>query len=177
MKKILLTLAVAVSSIAASAQVYVGGEVGFWRDYDQNKTTFNLQPEVGYTLDEDWALGIALGYGYTYNDGAKTNAFTVAPYARYTFAKLGPVNLFLDGGFGFATYKVKGADDSNTGWEIGIKPGVSVNLTDKLSFVAHCGFLGYRDSDDDHPYKYFGNDGLGFDLSGNNLTFGLYYNF
>jgi len=177
MKKFLLTLVVATLSLTASAQVYVGGEVGFWRNYNSNQTTFSLAPEVGYTLSEDWAIGLSLDYDYLYNAGSKKNSFTVAPYARYTFAKFGPCNLFLDGGLGFATYKYKGASNSNTGWYVGIKPGVAVNLTEKLSFVAHVGFLGYRDSDDDHPYRAFGSDGFGFNVDGNNLTFGLYYNF
>lgn len=101
----------------------------------------------------------------------------VAPYARYTYAKLGSVNLFLDGGFGFETYKIKHngiTSDSQNAWEIGIKPGLSVNLTEKLSFIAHVGFFGYRDADDE---PVFGQNGLGFNLDGNALSFGLYYNF
>lgn len=36
MKKVFLTVALAAASLAASAQVYVGGEVGFWRNTDAN---------------------------------------------------------------------------------------------------------------------------------------------
>ena len=48
MKKLFLTLAVAFASLAANAQLYVGGEVGAWRNTDDNKTDFNLKPEIGY---------------------------------------------------------------------------------------------------------------------------------
>ena len=48
MKKLFLTLAVAFASLAANAQLYVGGEVGAWRNSDDNKTDFNLKPEIGY---------------------------------------------------------------------------------------------------------------------------------
>ncbi len=175
MKKILLTLTLAVASLAASAQVYLGGEVGFWRDYQDNQTTFSLAPEVGYNLSDKWALGIALGYQHVYTEGTKINAFTVNPYARWTYASFGPVNLFLDGGFDFGTYKVKDGGDAVNAWGIGVKPGLAVNLTEKLSFVAHVGFLGFRDADDELSSVY--NRGFGFDLDGNSLQFGLYYNF
>lgn len=184
MKKFLFTLAAAVITLTASAQVYLGGEVGLWRDYDGNETTFKILPEVGYNLSDKWAIGTVIGYSYGYENSLHknlteitTNAFVVTPYARYTYATLGPVNLFLDGGFGFATYKTETAGkdgDAQNAWEIGIKPGVAVNLTEKLSFVSHVGFLGWRDQDE---AEVFGDNGVGFDLSGNTITFGLYYNF
>ena len=156
MKKLFLTLVLAVATVAASAQVYVGGEVGLWRNSDANHTNFTLQPEVGYTLSKQWAID-------------------VSPYARYTFAKFGPVNLFADGGFGFYSVKPKNGS-SVSAWEVGVKPGLAVNLNKKLSFVAHVGFLGYRDSDDAIAGKLWEN-GFGFNLSGNSLQFGLNYNF
>ncbi len=179
MKKFLFTLAAAFVTLTASAQVYVGGEVGFWRNWADgaNRTTFKIVPEVGYNLSEDWAIGTQIGYSYVYNHGDKTNAFIVTPYARWTFAKFDAVSLFVDGGFDFYTYKTdkgRGSDDSKNAWGIGIKPGVKVDLTDKLSFVAHAGFFGYRDADGDTP---FGENGFGVDVDGNALQFGLYYNF
>lgn len=178
MKKILFTLATAFVALTASAQVYVGGEVAFWRNWvnGANETTVKLLPEVGYSLDEKWAIGTQIGWQYNYNDGVKCNAFVVAPYARYTFASFDAVSLFLDGGFEFGTYKYSGdvKGDSQNAWGIGIKPGVKVDLTSSLSFVAHVGFFGYRDADDN---EIFGNNGFGLDVNGNNLQFGLYYNF
>ena len=175
MKKILLVAVIAVMSLTASAQVYLGGSLGTWRNYDANTTSVTILPEVGYTLSDNWAIGTVIGWNYRYNAGQKYNGLTVAPYVRYTFLKLDNVNVFVDGGFGFYTGKEKGVDAKNE-WEVGLKPGVAVNLTDKLSFVTHVGFLGYRKADD-AALGVFGNDGFGFDLDGNALTFGLYYNF
>lgn len=182
MKKLFLTLVVALVSVAASAQLYVGGEVGYWRDYQANQTEFSIAPEVGYNLSDKWALGLSFGYVHNYvgdenhlTDGTKINAVTVNPYARFTYAKFGPVKLFLDGGFNVDAVKVKDADDSSIAWGIGVKPGVSVNLTEKVSFVAHVGFLGFQDADDDIASAY--KRGFGFDIDGNKLQFGLYYNF
>lgn len=192
MKKLFLAIVMAVAAFSAQAQIYVGGEAGFWRDYDNNKTSVKLYPEIGYNLDEKWSVGTKIGYEYDYGattgqviEGigttlkvkTKTHSFIIAPYARYIYAKFGPVNLFLDGGFSFFTYKeeIDGQkEDAKNAWEVGVKPGLSVNLTEKLSFVSHVGFLGWRDSDGS---KIWDKEGFGFDLSGNSLTFGLYYNF
>lgn len=176
MKKLFLTLVVALASVAASAQVYVGGEVGLWRNYDANATSFTVQPEIGYCLDNNWALGISIGYYHTYQDGSKVNAVGVNPYVRYTFAQFGPVSLFCDGGFAFATSKPKGGDSFDS-WQVGLKPGVNVTLNKRLSFVAHAGFLGWQDGEKGSTQNAFGDNGFGFNLSGNDLTFGLYYNF
>ena len=169
MKKLFLTFAFAVCALAMNAQFYYGGEAGAWRDYDANVTEFKIQPEVGYNLNEKWAVGLELGYQYNYDNGDKLNVFGLAPYARYTYAKFGNVNLFLDGGLSY--YASDAAGDPKS-FEIGLKAGLSVNLTDKLSFVTHYGFLGYRDTD-------FGwqKNGFGFDTDYQNLTFGLYMNF
>mgnify|MGYP005911981193 CR=1 FL=1 len=73
-------------------------------------------------------------------------------------------------------YKEDETDDSFNSWEVGIKPGLSIALNSKLNFITHFGFLGYRDTDEGSA-KSWGKDGLGFDFSGNNLTFGLNYHF
>ena len=179
MKKLVLAIALATVSLVSYAQVYVGGQASFWRDWidGANSTQVTIAPEAGYVLNDNWAIGTTFGYTYAYNSGAKLNGFKVTPYARYTFAKLGNVNLFVDGGVGFGTYKIEDAGDAQNSFEVGVKPGVAVNLTEKISFVAHVGFLGYRDADDAVSESILGKKGFGFDLDGNALSFGLYYNF
>ena len=68
--------------------------------------------------------------------------FTIAPYARYFFLNSDVVRLFADGGFGFSTSKTKGNDALNS-WNIGIKPGIAIKLSDHFCLVAKYGFLGY----------------------------------
>ena len=107
MKKLFLTLAVAAASLTASAQVYVGGEVGLWRNKDANHTNFTIKPYLGYKLSDKWDLGIGIGYEHDYENHVKKSSFDVDPYARWSYVKFGPVSLFLDMGFGVATYKEK----------------------------------------------------------------------
>ena len=187
MKKIFLTMALAIAGLTANAQVFVGGEVGFWRNWDGNHTEVSVRPEVGYVLSDKWAIGTGLDVVYNYYNGLKSTAVGVSPYARYTFTKFGPVSLFLDGGVAYYHIKNKyktalgDVEGDGNAFEVGIKPGLAVNITPKLSFVSHIGFLGYRDTDNDEvSSQYFspiGENGFGFDLSGKTLTFGLYYNF
>ncbi len=180
MKKILMTLAAVCVAATMNAQVYVGGNIGFaTSSYDGNSTTvWSLLPEIGYNLNEKWAVGTVIGYGEARvkAKGAsadKVKKFQVAPYARYTFVKWEKVNLFVDGTVGYQHENYGGVKTNTFG--IGFKPGVAVNLNDRLSFVAHVGFLGYENE------KVKGDDkstnSFGLNLNGNNLTFGMYYNF
>ena len=158
MKKMILTALVAVASLAANAQVWVGGEVGFSAtktSFDGNKegaaARFNFLPEIGYTL--------------------------INPYVRYKFAKTGDFTFFVDGGFSYtmihysntslATY-----DDNANQWALGFKPGISYSLTDKVSLVAHVGDLGYA------FYKWGDQKSNTFDMGiSNNISFGAYVSF
>lgn len=179
MKKIMMTLAALAVAATMNAQVYVGGGVGFsTASNDGNSTTsFKIIPEIGYNLDENLAVGISFGYAQneTKLNGVKTTnkEFEISPYLRYTFLKLDRVNVFFDGGLTYNHQDNAGTKINSFG--IGIKPGVAVNLNEKLSFVAHVGFLGYENDKvkgDDKSANTFG-----LDLSGNNLSFGVYYNF
>ena len=166
--------------MSVNAQVYVGGSLGInaWSSQknagDRSETTFTILPEVGYNLNDEWAVGTVIGYvsdKWTGVNGISESAFTFNPYARYTYLKAGKVSLFVDGGVDFTTA-------SKADWNelaIGLKPGLAVSLSDNISFVSHLGFIGYDvlnpDGDDNNTSKF------GLDLNGNNLTFGLYFNF
>ena len=180
MKKLFSLIAVAFVAMSVNAQVYVGGSLGIdaWSSQknagDRSETTFSILPEVGYNLNDEWAVGTVIGYvsdKWTGVNGISESAFTFNPYARYTYLKAGKVSLFVDGGVDFTTA-------SKADWNelaIGLKPGLAVSLSDNISFVSHLGFIGYDvynpDGDDNNISKF------GLDLSGNNLTFGLYFNF
>ena len=191
MKKILLSFAVAFVSLAASAQVYVGGSVGIASsktDGADAVTTYQFLPEVGYNINGDWAIGTTLGWGkgnpVEYETGA-SNYVKVAPYARYTFVRSKYVNAFVDGGFGYTHYNSAGVNSvggvnygpiSVNQWEAGLRPGLAVNLSPKVSFVSHIGFVGWKSTKADVSGAKASNV-WGASLNGNNITFGVYYNF
>jgi hypothetical protein len=86
--------------------------------------------------------------------------------------KAGNIKLFLDGAVDIASVDLN--DESYSAWGIGIKPGVAYSLNEKFSLVAHMGFLGYQDADDEISGVV--QKGFGFNFS-NNLSFGVYYAF
>ena len=177
MKKIILTALVAIASITANAQVWVGGQLGFSVTNndatDKNLTEFTIAPEIGYSLSDKWDIAIALGDKYSKpEDFDATNDFFVNPYARYTFVKLDKVNFFVDGGFEYNYVKV--GDEKANGFGINIKPGVAVNLNEKVSFVAHVGEFGWASAKAKNAKSVQSVD-LGLNLTA--VDFGLYFNF
>ena len=170
MKKFVILLFVAMAALSAKAQVYVGGTVALWHNDDLDATTFALNPEVGYNLNEKLAIGGVLTFAHSKLDEGKYNAFALAPYARYSYYENKVVRLFIDGGLGFSTQKVKGLDSVN-GFEIGFKPGIAIKLSDKFSVLAKCGFLGYRDDYMDTE------SGYGFGFTSEDLSVGFHYEF
>ena len=198
MKKMILAALVAVASLSANAQVWVGGEVGFSAGKTTNNGTklgsgadFNLIPEIGYTLNDKFDIAVAIGiahnngngkaysgttgydtYGTFLND-VNRNAFTLNPYVRYKFANAGDFTFFVDGGFSYTMIHYSGVDDNGNQWGLGFKPGIAYNISDKVSLVAHIGRL---------DYNFFKqgdikNNEFNMGVSGNNLTFGAYVSF
>ena len=70
MKKIMMTLAAVAVAVSVNAQVYLGGSLGFTSSKDDTEgakatTRFAIKPEVGYNLDENWAVGMGIGFAST----------------------------------------------------------------------------------------------------------------
>ena len=146
-----------------------------WHNNDADVTSFMIAPEVGYELNKNWSIGATLYFKHSKKEvkddlNVTWNGFAFAPYARYTFLNSKVVSLFVDGGLGVSSQKYKG-QDSEAGFEIGVKPGIAIKLGNHLSFVTKYGFLGYRDD------YMFGETGYGFGASSEDLSIGFHYIF
>jgi hypothetical protein len=181
MKKLFMTLVAAVMAVSASAQVYVGGTFSVDGHKEKAKaannievttdnTTYEFLPEIGYNIDKDLALGVAFGWQGATKGGAK--AFEINPYARLTFVHSKYVNVFVDGGVGYKNYY---SNQDGESFYIGLKPGLSVNLNKNFSFVTKVGFFGWSKTNDYNARTR--TTDLGAKLDGNNIQFGVYYNF
>ena len=167
MKKFLLMIVVALTTLTANAQIYVGGDLGFWHDDDAvPETVFTLAPGVGYELNEKWAVGGNLKLEF---EKDVKNLFAIEPYARWSYYHKGMVKLFLDMGMGIAVTDPE-EGDCETGWNIGVKPGIALHLTEHFSILAKAGFLGYADD-------YGKMNGFGLNVNAEALTFGIEYTF
>lgn len=176
MKKIILSAIVALSALAADAQVWAGGSIGFGIiDYDnaeKSEVSYELMPEVGYSLNEKWDVAVALGIRSISNvDGTTQDQtiYKINPYARYTFATSGIASFFVEGGFFFSSTKKSGSD-AVTGFTIGVRPGVKFDVTENISLVSRIGFLGYGSQKDSYNQFSFGIDDT-------KLSLGMYYSF
>lgn len=186
MKKIFMCAIMALAAVCANAEgFYVGGSVGFWHQSDDEQATNQLTvlPEFGYGLTEKIAVGTELGYDYTHLCGMKTSVslFEFNPYVRYTFFKSDDdfVNLFVDGtvgvGAGWADFDGDKSDTAVT-YQVGLRPGLSLNFSEHFSFVTHVGMLGYKGANNAARLAGYKSEG-GLLLNGNALTFGFYYTF
>ncbi len=174
MKKIILTALVAASSLCANAQLWLGGSVGFKSvspEVGDSNTSFSIAPTIGYSLDENWDIALEIGYANNGDVavGAPKDAFRIAPFARYNFAKCGIATFFVDGGFGFGKVNYEGGGDATT-FNIGVRPGVKVELSPKVDLDAKLGFLGYYNEKDSHSL-------VGLSANTEALSFGLTFKF
>lgn len=170
MKRLFFLLCMAFCLITAKAQLYVGGSFAITHDDNSDLTTFKIAPEIGYNLNKHWAVAAELGYSHHNSHDVTSNSFHFAPYARWSFFEKGIVRLFLDGGLGISTSKVEDHDRDN-GFEIGIKPGIALDLSQHFSFITKYGFLGFRDD-----YRY-SNSVSGISAGSEDLSFGFIYTF
>lgn len=179
----MMTLAAAVLAVSASAQVYVGGNVGIASAKTEGsdaETTYRFLPEIGYNINNDRAVGVTFGWAY----GAMTNGsqttisyngdrtVEVAPYVRYTFVHSKLLNVFMDGTLGYGHIYGNGANTDV--YSIGLKPGVALNVSKHVSVVAHIGFFGYQQISPKNADK---TNIWTANLDGNNILLGVYYNF
>lgn len=135
MKKILVLVFVIVAALSVKAQVYVGGSVGLWHNSDADFTSYNIAPEVGYGFNDNMAVGAILGFTRVSLDkNLSAKAFYFAPYFRYFFYETKVIRLFAEAGIGLSTVKEK-YEDSDSGFEIGLRPGLAIKLSDNFSLV------------------------------------------
>lgn len=198
MKKIFMIAAMAVAAVTANAQVWIGGNLGFNTETskveiagfstDNTTSNFEIAPEIGYNLSDQWAVAIALGYAHTegtsmtFGDETVTgniNAFTIKPYARYTFVKAGNFSAFCDGYVSYSTAHMQNVENNINTFGIGLAPGIAYAVSPKVTLVAHVGKLGY----DHTSYKQdtvvgeakYTNNKFDFNIT-NSIYFGAYVN-
>ncbi len=186
MKKTFLVALVMVVALAANAQKgsmylgmnniggsasYVGNSpefiTGFWSTKSQTgakSNTISISPELGYFIQDNLAIGLALGLGY--ETEGESFQYGIAPYARYYCKTFDKFSLY-----GQAQLSLAGTDTENSDvyWDLGIKPGIAYNLSDRFAITATYGFLGYAAQGDAHA------GGLRLDAS--TLNFGLSMSF
>lgn len=173
MKKIFAIAVVAMMAITVNAQAWLGGSLGF--DWAKSKddgakatTVWGIAPELGYNLDDNWAVAIKLGIiSGKEGDADAVTGFQVNPYARYTFCQMDKLSFFIDGGIDYTTY----GKNAGNSFGIGVQPGLCYKVGDIVSLVAKFGYFGWKS----YSEKSYNLDQFGLGVNGNNLEFGVYF--
>lgn len=182
MKKSLLALLFAVALVvpAVAENMWVGGSLGFNTTSPKegdSTSSFSIQPEFGYNLDEKMGIGIDLGYGYEKNDDTVTT-ISVSPFIRYEMFKIGDFSFLAKGSIFYNSEKYDDADIQYTSYGIRIVPVVtySINKTwsiDAILDFASISFENRKCDDLDIENNTFGIRGN----SGNLASIGFSYHF
>lgn len=165
MKKNLIVIVLMLMALPVLAQekgFFVSGSMNYWRA--NQETNFTIIPEVGYNFNKRIGAGVEFSI--------KGEAYSVAPFVRYTFLKKDNIKLFVDGTIGYSNTDELGG--VCTGSEFGLKPGILIGLTKHISVKAKYAFLGYRDNYTVAGRKF---EGYGLDLSFNHMDIGIQFNF
>lgn len=125
-KRILIISFLLTSTIAASAQVYIGGSIGGAYADSPNTSSrswaVNIQPEIGYAFGS-WAVGARASYGksesridspYLKETDTEISLFTINPYAAFSFLRFRNFSVCAELGLEFAP-KQYGADFTSFG--------------------------------------------------------------
>ena len=171
MKKLFITIAFVAATMFASAQLYVGGNLGMkitnsslksGSETQTQKKTFDLEivPTVGYMFADN--MGVGLDFGMKFNKETtpkevimatddkieKETSWVIAPYFRYVFAELDNFKFYADAkvAMTFGKEKIEQGSSKSDGDKtfnlgIGIIPGLSYDLTDNIAMVAEIDVL------------------------------------
>jgi len=158
MKKSLLALlfAVALAVPAMAENMWVGGDFSYNntspKDGD-SVSSFSIEPEFGYSVDDTWDIGIDLGYAYEegVTDFAgvpvppeftpeKVTTIGLAPFVRYKMFEIGDFSFLAKGSIFYASSKLDNADLSFTSYGIRVVPVVTYSINETWSIGATLDF-------------------------------------
>lgn len=189
MKKLLLTLVIALSTLVTAnaqevGQFWMGGAFGFWSSKvaggGESLTNYQLLPEIGYAVNDDTGVGIRFGYKSIENietDGyydkyykERQNIFLINPFVRWSFLKGHFGGLFLDSGISYSYGTIDDSDYNTQEIEVGFRPGVALNVSRSVSLIGKFGFMGYVHNKSGvggnyDVYTYTNSFGIDFDMS------------
>ncbi|WP_297946650.1 hypothetical protein [uncultured Porphyromonas sp.] len=153
-------------------RVFVGGSLNYWYNTDNQKSTFSFRPEAGYLFNDTWGAGAF--FAYEFEDGQ--HGVGVTPFVRYYYLHRLPFNLYLDGCVGWnmtLTKDVLNRTTTTHGWEVGVRPGACIDLTEGLCLCLRLGFVGYRDNFGMGEEPGMGTKGFGVRFAPEELQIGL----
>ena len=158
-------------SYGDSRRFVLGGNFSFWRNEDAKTTSIAVSPGLMYLLNEDLGFGANLSLQNQSQQGASTTYFLLRPFARYYFAHTNPLHFYLEGGLGVSS------GGGTTGFGLGVRPGMSLELSRLIHLNMYWGFLGYRNKFAFSGGEGTSSSGFGLSFSPANLLLGIEFHF
>lgn len=175
----------------SKGDVFVTGSVGISssKTGDFKENNLNFSPRVAYFIDDNIALGLALGYGTQKIDAgaSATNTQTsFGAFGRYYLTPSSKFSLFGQLGVDFVSNDFEfgvdgdgnliGLEGKSKGFNIGFAPGFNYFVSDKFALETSVGILGYSSDDNGgNGAEKTNTFELGLDFS--NIMFGVTYKF
>lgn len=192
MKK-LFTILPVIAALFLSSQVnaqyksFLGVDLGFATTKDVS-TSFNIGPTYGYVLNDMMQVVVGVNFrSETTKGGAndqKETGFGAGAEFRYGMNPSDNLYLFAALGGSFHSDKddqgtSSDTDDiKDTGFTVGIRPGLQYHLSDRWSMEAHFGLLGLHSATTEvGSTKGDAVNTFGLDLSMSSLNYGLFFHF
>lgn len=192
MKRIITLVLIALVTLTAQAQFWVGGSMYIDRTKENSsflnidrKTTFilRLMPEVGYHLTDKVGLGVSAGYEFNsqhvvldnpnqpfYDQKNYSNSYYLTPFVRYYFNN-NRLRLFADGELPFSTTHNQGNAETSFSMGLALRPGVEFEICSRMGLHCYLGALTYN-------HQWYGNlnaDSFSFSLK-DQINLGIYFN-
>ena len=174
---------------SATYKFFVGGQLGFENisqtEVDEKTTLTTFSPYLGYSINQNWILGISIGLindkSEVNNVIAKGSTFSVTPFTRYRKALDSKMGLYGEFGVaiinGSTTYE-SGGNETKTksnAFSLYLGPGIDYALANRWVVNAGWGLLSYTSSglkDGDNRVNRFG-----LSLNPRSINFSLNYLF
>ncbi len=200
-KALIIFAAMVLGATVSRAQIYLGGSIGISSDSNKpdvgEKTTttnWNVNPTIGYYLNDRFDIGLEFivyknKYNLSRNYSFAYKEWRVAPFARYSFFRIGKFEAIakLAGHVGRRKAESEYPDGTTTEsmytlWGVNLSPELAYSITDHVVIYTTSNFasIGYRSVKGDSGSNYT-SFGLGANadnvVNTDNLRLGFIYKF
>jgi len=128
--------------------VLIGGSLGFQTGEGSN--SFNFDPNVGFFVGDNFALGGALGFSSSKLGELNTTTFGIGPFARYYFGTTSTKPFVVtEVDFLSTSFKTNGikTNSSGFGWLLGLGFAAFINETIAVEGVSGYNYSKFKNTD------------------------------
>lgn len=137
----------------AKGDLFFSGSIGYsaTKTGDVKTSEMTFAPIAGYFITENIAVGgqLFVSSGTTEDDidnKSKTSGIGINAIGRYYLTPANRFSMYGQASIGFSSQKIDpdgGEDTKSSGWNIGVGPGFSYFLSDRIAMEAGIGLLGF----------------------------------